>query len=300
VRNVETHMDGLGLALKKKVSTVLPHEYKPEVDVSKECNEEEGSQCHQRIGVLRWAVELGRVDICTEVSMMAAHCAMLRKGHLDAVWHMFAYLKRHDRSKMVFDSRSPTFSVKTNELPMPDWLDFYKDMKEQVPHEGHDAPEPRGQSVELTVFVDTDHTGDTVTRRSRTRIFLFIQNAPIVWFSKKQTSIKTSSFGSEFSVMKTAVEIVEGLRYKLRMMGVPIDGPCNVKADNMSMVRNSSIPESQLKKKSNLIVYHYVRERAATGIAIINYEPAGSNVADMLTKTQSDAVQMKLARYVLC
>jgi len=140
VRNMETHLEGLGLALKKKVSTVLPHEYKPELDVSKECNEEEVSQCHQRIGVLRWTVELGRVDICTEVSMMAAHCAMPRKGHLDVVWHMFAYLKRHDKSKMVFDSRSPTFLVKTNELPRPDWLDFYKDVKEQVPH---DSPEGR-------------------------------------------------------------------------------------------------------------------------------------------------------------
>jgi len=80
VRNVETHLEGLGLALKKKVSTVLPHEYKPELDVSKECNEEEVSQYHQRIGVLQWAVELGRVDICTEVSMMAAHYAMPRKG----------------------------------------------------------------------------------------------------------------------------------------------------------------------------------------------------------------------------
>jgi len=96
--------------------------------------------------------------------------------------------------------------------------------------------------VELTAFVDSDHAGDTVTRGSRTGIFLFIQNSPIVWFSKKQTSIETSSFGSEFSAMKTAVEMVEGLRYKLRKMGVPIDGPCNVKADNMSMVWISSVP----------------------------------------------------------
>jgi len=266
VRNVETHLDGLGL--KKKVSTVLPHEYKLEMDGSKECNEEEVSQYPKRIGVL--AVELGRVDICTEVSMMAAHCAMPRKGHLDTVWYMFAYLKRHDRSKMMFHSRSPTFLVKTNELPRLDWSDFHKDVKEQVPH---DAPERRGQAVEPTAFVDSDHAGDTVTRRSRTGIFLFIQNAPIVWFSKKQTSIETSSFGSEFSAMKTAVEMVKGLRYKLRMMGVPINGPCNVKADNMSMVRNSSIPELQLKKKSNSIAYHCVREQTAAGVVIINYEP---------------------------
>jgi len=153
--------------------------------------------------------------------------------------------------------------------------------------------------VELTAFVDSDHAGDTLTRRSRTGIFLFIQNAPIVWFSKKQTSIETSSFGSEFSAMKTAVEMVEGLRYKLRIMGVPIDGPCNVNADNMSMVRNSSVPESQLKKKSNLIAYHYVRERAAAGVVIINYEPTGSNLADMLTKTQSGAVRLRLVKFVL-
>jgi len=101
--------------------------------------------------------------------------------------------------------------------------------------------------------------------------------------------------------MKTAMEMVEGLRYKLRMMGVPIDGPCNVKADNMSMVRNSSVPESQLKKKSNLIAYHYVHERAAAGIVIINYEPTGSNVADMLTKTKSGAVRTRLTSvFVLC
>jgi len=90
-------------------------------------------------------VELGRIDICTEVSMMVPHCAMPRKGHLDTVWHMFAYLKRHDKSKMVFDSRLPTFSVKTNKLPRPDWLDFYKNVKEQVPH---DAPERAGSGTD--------------------------------------------------------------------------------------------------------------------------------------------------------
>jgi len=221
---------------------------------------------------------------------------MPRKGHLDAVWHIFAYLKKHGRSRMVFDSRLPNFAVKTDELPRPDWSDFYKDVKEQVPP---DSPEPRGQAVDLTAFVDSDHAGDTVTRRSRTGIFLFIQNAPIVWFSKKQTSIETSSFGSEFSAMKTAVEMVEGLRYKLRMMGVPINGPCNVKADNMSMVTNSSVPDSRLKKKSNSIAFHYVRERSAMGAVIVNYEPTGTNLADMLTKTQSGPVRRGLAEMIL-
>jgi len=92
--------------------------------------------------------------------------------------------------------------------------------------------------------------------------------------------------------------MVEGLRYKLRMMGVPIDGPCNVKADNMSVVMNSSVSESQLKKKSNSIAYHCIREKVATGIVVINYEPTTSNVADMLTKTQSSLVQERLVGHV--
>ena len=65
------------------------------------------------------------------------------------------------------------------------------------------------------------------------------------------------------------------------------------------MARNSSVSESQLKKKSNSIAYHYVREQAAADVVIINYEPTGLNVTDMLTKTQSGAVRLRLARFVL-
>ena len=73
--------------------------------------------------------------------------------------------------------------------------------------------EPLGEPVQqLNVFVDSDHAGDTVTRRSRTGVIIFVNKAPIIWYSKKQGSIETSSFGSEFMAMKTAVEMTEGLR----------------------------------------------------------------------------------------
>ena len=91
--------------------------------------------------------------------------------------------------------------------------DFYGDAKELIPP---DAPEPRGKSVQTTAFVDSDHAGDLVNRRSRTGVIIFLGMAPIAWHSKKQGSIETSSFGSELSAMKTAVEMIEGLRYKLR------------------------------------------------------------------------------------
>ena len=76
----------------------------------------------------------------------------------------------------------------------------------------------------MTAFVDSDHAGDVVTRRSRTGVLIFLGMAPITWHSKKQGSIETSSFGSELSAMKTCIEMVEGLRYKLRMMGIEVDG----------------------------------------------------------------------------
>ena len=113
--------------------------------------------------------------------------------------------------------------------------------------EAPDMPEPRGKPVVITVYVDASYASNFVTRQARTGVLIFVNRAPIMWYSKKQNSIETSSFGSEFMACKTAVEQLEGLHYKLRMMGVPIDGYAHMKIDNMSFVNNTSTPESTLK-----------------------------------------------------
>jgi hypothetical protein len=69
-----------------------------------------------------------------------------------------------------------------------------------------------------------------------------------------------------------------------------LDGYTHVKVDNMSVINNTSLPESMLKKKSNSIGYHYVRERAASGAISVGYEPTQSNLADMLSKSQPGCV----------
>ena len=214
-------------------------------------------------------------------------------GHLEALLHMFAYLDAYDRSRLAFD---PSY-IDHDEVERPVWSDFY-DVPElpdcDVLPPG--APEARGLPIQMTTFVDSDHAGDKRTRRSRTGVLIFLNMAPTLWMSRKQTSIETSSFGSEFSAMKTGVELSEGLRYKLQMMGIPLDGPTHVKADNMSVVSNTSVPESVLKKKSNSIAYHYVRECAARSIVTVSWERSASNLADMLTKIQSVLVRFRLAR----
>jgi hypothetical protein len=108
--------------------------------------------------------------------------------------------------------------------------------------------------------------------------------AVVAWYSKKQGSIEGASFGSEFVALKTAIEANRALRYKLRMMGVPIDGPTYFYCDNMSVVHNTTAPESMLKKKSNSIAYHAVREAVAMGEVLIAHIPTDHNIADTMTK----------------
>ena len=87
---------------------------------------------------------------------------------------------------------------------------------------------PRGNAVRTHCFVDADLAGNTVTRQSQTGILIFVNRAPAIWYSKRQNTVEVSTFGSEITAMKNAIELIEALRYKLRMFGVPIDGATNI------------------------------------------------------------------------
>jgi hypothetical protein len=87
------------------------------------------------------------------------------------------------------------------------------------------APVSHGKEVELRLFVDSDHAGEQSTRRSRTGFVIYLNMAPIVWFSKHQPTVESSVFGVEFVAVKNGIETCRGLCYKLRMMGVALSGP---------------------------------------------------------------------------
>ena len=113
---------------------------------------------------------------------------------------------------------------------------------------------------------------------------MYLNSALVTWQSKKQPTIETSVFGAEFVAMKNGIETVQGLRYKLRMMGVGISGPTLVYGDNMSVIHNTQCPELTLKKKSNQICYHFVRESVAMGESLTAHIPTADNPADLATK----------------
>ena len=132
--------------------------------------------------------------------------------------------------------------------------------------------------------MDASHASDNVTRRSQTGILIFLNKAPIVFFSKRQSSVETSTFGSEFTAMKQAVELVKGLRYKLQMFGVPLEGPASMYCDNEAVYKNVAVPSSVLSKKMHSISYHYCREAVAADIARVAKDDTKTNLSDLFTK----------------
>ena len=129
--------------------------------------------------------------------------------------------------------------------------------------------------------------GDKVNRRSMTGVLMFLNRAPIHFHSKKQATVEASTFGSEFIAMCTAVEMTESFRYKLRMFGIPIDGPTNIYCDNEAVYQNTVIPESTLKKKHHSIAYHRCREAVAAKTIRVAKQGTTKNLADLFTKILS-------------
>jgi hypothetical protein len=282
VKNVEEYLEKRGAKLVSKAETPVQTSYRPELDVSSELGSVEAAYYQSLIGILHWIVELGRVDICLEVSVMSSHLVLPREGHLEQTLHIFAYLKKYHNSELVFDPTYPEIDKASFERQ--DWTATeFGDVagKEELPP---NMPQPRGFGFVTSARVDADHAGDTITRRSRTGFLVYCNSAPVYWLSKKQTSIESSSFGSEFIAMKQCCEYLRGLRYKLRMMGIPVEGPSYIYGDNQSVLWNTSIPDSMLKKKSQSIAYHFVHEGVARDEWRTAYVNTHENPADLLTK----------------
>jgi hypothetical protein len=200
--------DNEGYVLKSKARNPFPTGYKPEVDVTDELDQTLTSRFMQLIGILRWAVEIGRIDIYLETSLLSQYQANPRFGHLEAAYHIFAYLKNHpDMGKLAFDPHAPNID-ESFFTPHADWSNFYGDVTEEMPP---NMPEPRGHPVTISAFVDANHAGNVVTRCLHSSIFIFIQNAPIIWFSKKQNTVEAATFGSEFVALRICKEMIVAL-----------------------------------------------------------------------------------------
>jgi hypothetical protein len=147
-----------------------------------------------------------------------------------------------------------------------------------------DAPEPLGNYVTLTYYVDANLMHDVATGRSVTGILHLVNKTPIEWYSKKQATVETAPYGSEFVATRICVEQIIDLRNTLRYLGVPIREKSYMFGDNKSVLDSSMQLDAKLHKRYTMLSFHRVREAIATGILSFYFLSGDDNPADILSK----------------
>ena len=141
-----------------------------------------------------------------------------------------------------------------------------------------------GKRVVLTTYVDANLYHDVVTGRAVTALLHFINQTPFDWYSKRQATVESATFGSEFVAARTGIDHIVDIRTSLRYLGVPIKGKTYMFGDNKSVVKNASVPHSELKKRHMALSYHKTREAIASGMVAFYHIPGKLNPADILSK----------------
>ena len=202
---------------------------------------------------------------------------------------VFGYLKCHSKAKLVFDTRD--FLAPTGKEVSHGWGELYPGACEEMPD---DMPVPKMKPVNISNIYDASHAPCLVTRRSVSGIVLMLNNTILRCTSKRQNTVESATYGAEIVAGRLAVEQVMDVRYKLRMLGVPICDASVLIGDNQSVITSCSIPSSNLKRKHNFIAYHRIREAVAAGIVKLKYIRNALNLANALTKALSGHVHYAL------
>ena len=170
------------------------------------------------VGQLQWLITLGRFDIQAQVISMSRFRAQPRQGHLQRLQRIYAYIIRTKDYATGFRITEPDYSY----LPEQnfDWAHtVYGHVHEIIPN---DIPDPLGKTVTTTTTVDANLNHYLATGRSLTSCSDCITNTPIDSYSKRQATVETATYGSEFVASKTASEQIIYLRHTLRYLGAPI------------------------------------------------------------------------------
>jgi hypothetical protein len=138
--------------------------------------------------------------------------------------------------------------------------------------------------MHTTTYQDANLYHDLVTGRAMSGIIHFFNKTPVISFWKEQKTVETANHGSEFMVACQAAKQIIDLRYALRMMGIPLDGPSWMFGDNESLISSATFPHYTLNKRHNAISYHCVRECIAAKVLYLLHVSGKLNLTDMLTK----------------
>ena len=167
-------------------------------------------------------------------------------------------------------------------MPEYSWMhSIYGDCAEEI---SPDMPEPKGMMIRMTTWKDANLMHCKVTGKSATGILHMINQTPIDWFSKKQSTVETATYGLEFVAARQATDQIIDLRFTLRSMGVPLEKASWLLGDNRSVITSSTIPHSMLNKRHQALAYHRVRSAVAGGFVKFCHIDGKQNPADIMTK----------------
>ena len=252
----------------------------PELDTSELCDEHQTKQFQTLIGQLQWLISLGRFDIAVHVMSLSRFRAQPRKGHLDRAKRIVGYLLFLPDGAIRFRIGEPDFSsLKDQEYDSTRTV--YSGACEQIPH---DIPKPLGKHVQTTHYVDANLHHDLATGKAVTAALHFLNQTPIDAYTKRQSTVETATYGSEFVAARTAVDQIIDICTTLRYLGVPIRDKSYMFGDNRSVVTSSTIPNSTISKRHHLASYHRVREAIAAKFISFHWKDGKSNPADILSK----------------
>ena len=268
----------------KEYSTPMAEKDHPELDTSELLDSTGIKQYQSLIGALQWLITLGRFDIHLCVTTMSGYRVAPRQGHLDRLKRTYGYLKCHPDGAIRFRTKIPDHESIVTPIEH-DWAStVYGKVKEELPP---DMPPPKGKAVRTSHYQDANLYHDLVTGRAMSGVLHLVNQTPVASFCKKQQTVETATYGSEFMVARQCCEQIIDLRYTLRMMGIPIDGPAWAFGDNMSVIMSSTIPQSTLNKRHNALSYHRVRECVAAKILYLLHVEGANNPSDAFTKALS-------------
>ena len=207
-------------------------------------------------------------------------CAVYAKKHdlLDTTG--WKHLKRYAKTSKRFRTWEPDFSsLKDQEY---DWTrSVYSVACEQIPH---DITKPLGKHVQTTHYVDANLHHDLATGKAVTAALHFLNQTPIDAYTKRQSTVETATYGSEFVAARTAVDQIIDIHTTLRYLGVPIRDKSYMFGDNGSVVTSSTMSNSTISKRHHLASYHRVREAIAAKFISFHWKDGKSNPADILSK----------------
>ena len=252
----------------------------PEMDTTEFLDDNGTRQYQSLIGAAQWLVTLARLDIATAVMTLSRFRAEPRVGHMQRLKRLFGYVRKFPHGLIRVRTEEPDYS----QVPIVDhdWTySVYGKVTEAMPD---DAPEPLGKYVTTTTFVDANLYHCLVTGRATTGILHMVNKTLLAWFSKRQATVETATYGSEFVAARQATEQIIDLRLTLRYFGVPVRTRSYMFGDNQSVITSSTIPQSALGKRHIALSYHRVREAIAAKILAFIHIDGKENPADTLSK----------------